>query len=439
MTLLASAGLHRAELRAWAMYDLANSAFLTSVITVFYPIYFATTAEQSMPAGEVTAKFATATTIALAVTALISPVLGAIGDHYAIRKKLLGLCLALGLVSTAGLAFAPAGAWQLGLLLFGMANIGASASFVFYDSLLPHIARPDEVDRVSSAGYAMGYLGGGTLLALNVAMVLSPATFGISDALSAMRWSFLSVAIWWGVFSIPLFMKVSEPPASIDPEELKEGVWGGLKSTFHSLKKFDQALLLLVAFLIYNDGIGTIIRMTGVYGKEVGIDDGTLTKAILAVQFLGIPCTFFFSWVASKLGPKPAIGITLLVYTAVTGVAFKMKTPAEFWALALMVAFAQGGAQALSRSLFATMIPERKSSQFFAFFGVAEKFAGVIGTGLFAYIVNATGGGRVAVLSLVFFFIIGGLLLSRVDVAKGRAQAEEANRIDAERMAALKG
>jgi UMF1 family MFS transporter len=264
-------------------------------------------------------------------------------------------------------------------------------------------------------------------------MVLKPEMFGLGDSLNAMRWSFATVAVWWAVFSVPLFLRVSEPPGSAEPQDGNAsggGVWSGLRTTFADLKSFDQALLLLFAFLIYNDGIGTIIRMTGIYGKEVGIDQGTLIKAILVVQFLGIPCTFLFAGLASKIGSKPTIGITLLIYTVVTWVAYTMETATQFWLLALLVASAQGGCQALSRSLFASMIPERKSSQFFAFFAVAEKFAGVFGAGIFAILVNATGESRQAVLSLVVFFIIGGLLLSRLDVEKGRRQAEEANRVD---------
>lgn len=423
MSRLASFGLHRPDLRAWALYDLANSAFVTSVITVFYPIYFASTADPSLTAGQRTALFAQGTTVALAVVALMSPFLGLLADRFAIRKKLLAASLILAVLSTAGLGLVGQGAWQVSLLFFGLANIGASASFVFYDSLLPHIAKPDEIDRVSSAGYAAGYLGGGVLLSLNVAMVMKPAAFGLADSLSAMRWAFLSVALWWAVFSIPLFLKVSEPPA----EDSDKGVLSGLVDTLKEIKKFDQALLLLVAFLIYNDGIGTIIRMTSAYGAEIGIASNTMISAILVVQLIGIPCTFFFAWLAGRFGIKPAIGSTLVVYTLVTWVAYTMQTATQFWMLALMVGFAQGGAQALSRSLFASMIPEKKSSQFFAFFAVAEKFAGVIGVGLFAALASSFENGRVAVLSLVVFFMVGGFLLSRVDVDKGRRQAAEAN------------
>lgn len=431
MSRLAAFGLHRRELRAWAMYDWANSAFVTSVITVFYPVYFAGNAQASLTPAGATERFAYATTMALAVSALLSPVLGFLADRYAVRKRMLAVCLTLALAATVGLALAPAQSWQAGLLFFALANIGASASFVFYDSLLPHIARPDEIDRVSSAGYAVGYLGGGTMLAINVAMVLKPSLFGLADAAAAMRWVFLSVAAWWAVFSIPLFLRVSEPAPSVSPEEAREGVWAGLRATFGELKAFDQAFLMLLAFLIYNDGIGTIIRMTTVYGSEVGIDRNTQIQALLMVQFLGIPCTYLISALAARFGPKPTIGFTLLVYAFVTWVAYSMSTPGEFWTLAVLVAFAQGGCQALSRSLFASMIPERQSSQFFAFFAVAEKFAGVFGAAIFAFLISATGESRLAVLSLVVFFLVGAVLLSLVDVEKGRAHAAEANARDA--------
>lgn len=430
MSRLAAFGLQRPELRAWAMYDWANSAFVTSVIAVFYPVYFASTAA-GLTSEQATQRFGLATTVALAITAVLSPILGFMADRYAIRKKLLGVSLSLALVSTLGLALAPVGAWQMGLVLFGLGNIGASASFVFYDSLLPHIARPDEVDRVSSAGYAMGYLGGGLMLAFNVIMVAKAQSLGLGDATSAMRWVFASVALWWAVFSIPLFRRVTEPGASVSEKEASLGVWGGLAATFRDLKTFDQALLMLVAFLLYNDGISTIIRMTAVYGKGVGIKASVMPLAFLMVQFLGIPCTYIFALLAARLGSKPAIGIALAVYMVVTAVAYRLSTPTEFWILAVLVAFAQGGCQALSRSLFASMIPERKSSQFFAFFGVAEKFAGVFGTGIFTAVTYAVGDSRLAVLSLLGFFLAGAAFLSKVDIAKGRAQAAEANAQDA--------
>lgn len=421
MSRLSAFGLDRPELRAWALYDWANSAFVTSVLAVFYPIYFSSGAGQELAPHQVTERFAQGTTVALAISALLAPFLGTLADQRGWRKRLLAVSLSLALLATIALAASPPEAWRWGLLFFGLANIGASASFVFYDALLPHIARPEEVDAVSSAGYAAGYLGGGLMLLGHVVLITQSQNLGIGDPLTAMRWIFLSVALWWALFSLPLFFRVSEPPPL--PQSARQGAWSGLRATFRELRQYDQALLMLAAFLIYNDGVGTIIRMTGVYGKEVGIDTNTLTQAFLLVQFLGIPCTFGFAWLAGRLGIKPTIGLTLGIYAVVTWVAYGMTTTSQFWLLAVLVASAQGGCQALSRSLFASMIPEKKSSQFFAFFAVAEKFAGVFGAAIFAGLVGATGSGRSAVLSLLLFFLVGGLLLSRVDVARGRAQA----------------
>ena len=416
------------------MYDLANSTFVTSVITVFYPIYFAKTADPSLPPAQVTADYARATTIALAIIAVMSPFLGLLADHYAIRKKMLAVFLVGALCCTAGLALTPPGMSQLGLVLFGLANIGAAGSFVFYDSLLPHVARPEEMDRVSSAGYAMGYLGGGFLLLINVIWVMKPEMFGMGDALTAMRWSIGSVVIWWGAFSLPLFLRVPEPPGSApSADEPRRGPWSELGGTFREMATYRPALIMMLSFLFFNDGISTIIRNTTVYGTGVGIDTNTMIVAILAVQFLGIPCTYIFAALANRIGTKQAIGVALAVYTAVTYVAYSMTTATEFWILAMLVAFAQGGSQALSRSLFASMIPERKSSQFFAFFAVAEKFAGVFGSFVFWMLTVMTGDGRLAVLSLVGFFIVGGALLAMVDVEKGRAQAQAANAPERER------
>jgi UMF1 family MFS transporter len=427
MSRLAAFGLHRPELRAWAMYDWANSAFVTSVITVFYPVYFASNAQESLTPVGATERFAYATTVALAISAVLSPLLGFLADRHAVRKRMLAGCLSLALLTTVAMALAPAQQWGWSLTFFALANVGASLSFVFYDSLLPHIARPHEIDRVSSAGYAVGYLGGGSMLALNVLMVMRPGLFGLSDASGAMRWVFLSVALWWAVFSIPLFRRVSEPPPSLTPEQASQGVWIELRAIFGELKTFDQAFLMLLAFLVYNDGIGTIIRMTTVYGSEIGIDRTTQIMALLMVQFLGIPCTYLIAALATRFGSKLTIGFTLLVYALVTWVAYGMTTPREFWILAALVAFAQGGCQALSRSLFASMIPERQSSRFFAFFAVAEKFAGVFGSAIFALLISATGETRLAVLSLVVFFLVGAVLLSLVNVEKGRAHAAQAN------------
>ena len=312
-------------------------------------------------------------------------------------------------------------------LLFIVVNIGVSGSFVFYDSLLPHIAGPDEMDRVSSAGYALGYVGGGLLLALNLAWILKPSLFGLPDAGVASRLSFLSVAVWWVLFSIPLFRRVPEP--TLRPRDCRDGAPSPplpqLGSTLRDLRKYRQAFLMLVAFLIYNDGIGTIIRMAGPYGQEIGLPQIALITAFVMVQFVGIPFAFAFGWLAGRIGAKTSIFIALLVYVVISIVGYYMTSAWQFFLLSFLVATVQGGSQALSRSLFASMIPPSKSSEFFGFFGVFEKFAGIVGPALFAITVRATGSSRNAILSVIAFFVIGALLLWKVDVEEGKRVAAE--------------
>jgi UMF1 family MFS transporter len=309
-------------------------------------------------------------------------------------------------------------------------NIGVSASFVFYDSLLPHIATPDEMDRVSSAGYALGYIGGGLLLALNLAWILKPAMFGLPDAGVASRLSFLSVAVWWLVFSIPLFRRVSEPV--VRPHDLPPGLgpltasFRQLIGTLRELTRYRQAFLMLLAFLIYNDGVGTIIRMAGPYGKEIGLPEDALIAAFVMVQFVGIPFAFAFGWLAGQIGAKTSIFVALVVYMVISVIAYYMTNVWQFFLLSFLVATVQGGSQALSRSLFATMIPRHKSSEFFGFFGVFEKFAGIVGPAIFAITVRATGSSRNAILSVIGFFVVGAVLLWMVDVEKGQLAARAA-------------
>jgi UMF1 family MFS transporter len=431
MSLLSRLGLNRPELRAWAMYDWANSAFQSTIITAVFPPFFSAVAAAGLPAAAATARFAWATTIAVAITAVLGPVLGAIADYRAIRKRMLGSCVAVGVVATAIMATIGRGEWQYGAFLFVVANIAIASSFVFYDSLLPHIAAPDELDRVSTAGYAIGYLGGGILLVINLLWILMPARFGIPDTVTGIKLSFISVGIWWLVFSIPLFRRVPEPPRVLEPDEGVSGnpvraaflrVW----ETFHELRGYRQAFLMLIAFLLYNDGIQTIIRMAAIYGAEIGIDQTAQIEAFVVVQFVGIPFSFLFGALASRIGAKTAIFLALGVYTGISVLGYFMTAAWQFFALAFLVGTVQGGSQALSRSLFARMIPKRKSSEYFGFFSVFEKFAGIAGPGMFAASVSIFGSSRAAVLSVIFFFMCGGLVLTRVNVAEGEAHAREA-------------
>ena len=423
-------GLHRPELRAWAMYDWANSAFMTTVVTAVFPIYFASVAAAELDPAAASFRFAMTTFVALSVVALLAPILGALADVAGCKKLMLAMSVSLGAGATVCMFFIERGDWVLAAVLFGVANMGLAASLVFSDSLLPHIASTDEIDRVSTAGYALGYLGGGVLLLLNLAWIQNPEWFGLGGSESATRLAFVSVGLWWFGFSIPLFRTVSEP---VRPTTESSGSGRGhiresflrLTDTLRELRGYRQAFLMLLAFLVYNDGIGTIIRMATTFGIEIGLAQGDLIAAIVLVQFIGVPFSFVFGQLARRLGAKQAVCLSLAVYVAISVLAYGMTTVTEFYILASLVGMVQGGSQALSRSLFASMVPRHKSAEFFGFFGVFEKFAGIVGPGIFAVMILLTGSSRGAILSVVAFFVSGGLLLLKVDVSEGQRVARE--------------
>jgi len=424
-------GLNRPELRAWAMYDWANSAFWTTVIAVVFPQYFARVAAADLPAGQATSYFAWTSALAVAVVAALAPVLGAIADYAALKKRMLAVFIGIGVVSTACLWFVDRGDWQWGLFLFVLGNIGAAGSITFSDSLLPHIAAPHEVDRVSSSAYAIGYLGGGLLLVVNTAWIAKPEWFGMPAGTFPARLSFVSVAVWWLAFSVPILRRVTEPPARREAGEDGSGSlltagFSRLGHTFRELRVYRQAFILLVAFAIYNDGINTIIRMAGIYGAEIGLREDAMLVSFIVVQAVGVPFSFMFGRIAHHVGAKRSVLGTLVVYAGISVFGYFLSTGWQFFALAFMVGTVQGGSQALSRSLFASMIPRHKSSEFFAFFGIFEKFGAVLGPALFGVVAAASGSSRPAILAVILFFVVGGYLLARVDVEAGQRAARDA-------------
>ena len=360
----------------------------------------------------------------------MSPLLGALADHFAIRKRLLGGFVLLGVVSTALMVFIHEGDWQLALILFGVGNIALTGSFVFYDSLLPHLADSGEMDRVSAGGYAIGYLGSGILLLLIVAALLSPGLVGADDTGTVTRMAFLSVALWWGVFSLPLLLGVREPGKSTSAASGGSGILGPafrrMMGTFGQLRgKYRNALTMLLAMMFYNEGIGTIIRMAAIYASSVGVPETDVIMAILLVQFIGVPCSFIFGNLSALWGTKPVILLGVVVYAIICIVAFRMTTTADFYLLAVLVALVQGGTQALSRSLFASMIPKQLSSEFFGFYSVFEKLSGIVGPAIFGMMVWLTGSSRDAILTVIGFFVVGAILLTVTNVAAGRRAAAE--------------
>jgi UMF1 family MFS transporter len=418
-------GLGRRELFAWAMYDWANSAFWTTIVAAIFPIYYQKVAAAGLAAPVATSRFAWATTLSILIVAVIAPLLGSLADRAPIKKPLLGVFLGIGAAATAAMFFISRGEWLFALTVFVIGNVGVSASIVFYEAMLPHIASPDELDRVSTAGYAMGYVGGGVLLAINIVMLSQPGWFGLANKDVAVRVSFASVAVWWVVFSIPLFRDVREPEVQRAADEVPGLVSAarGLWQTLTELRRYRNASVFLLAFLIYNDGIQTIIRMATIYGTEIGLDDNAMIVALVVTQFIGIPFSFLFGTIADRVGAKRAVFGGLTVYMVIAILGYFMRSSAEFFALAVMVGMVQGGTQALSRSLFASMIPRHKSSEFFAFFGVFERYAGVLGPAVFAWVVAHSGTSRNAILSVVVFFVAGAALLVFVDVNEGRAEA----------------
>lgn len=419
-------------INAWAMYDWASSAFAATIMAAMFPPFFRSLVlNAGLPEQDATAYWGYTTSLALLIIAVCAPILGAIADFTGYRKRYLRFFAGLGILATAAFPLIGDANWRLASMLFICGNIGFAAANLFYESLLPFITSRENVDRVSSWGYAMGYLGGGLLLALNAVMVLKPACFGMPNAGFALRASFLSVALWWGLFSIPLFRHVPEPDvgqrpfrSAITPVMAITQGFIRLRTTFREIRLYKQLMLFLFAFWIYNDGIGTIVKMATAYGSEIGIEVGDMVTALIITQFTGIPFTLLFSRLAGRISAKRAIQVALAVYMLISIGGYFMTSAFHFYLLAIAVGMVQGGAQALSRSLFTAMVPKHKTAEFFGFFSTSAKFAGIAGPLLFGVISQLVGHSRFSILSLIVFFVAGALLLSRVDVAAGREAAQ---------------
>lgn len=412
---------------AWAMYDWANSAFATVILATVLPIFYKDVAGINLPGNLATSYWGYTQTIAMVIIAVISPILGAAADYSDSKKSFLKFFVFLGITGTALLFFVNEGNYLLASFFFVIANIGFSGGNVFYDGFLTDISDSESIDYISSLGYAAGYLGGGLLLAVNLLMISSPGLFGISSVTAATQISFVTVAVWWLLFSLPAFKYLPDSEKKVEKIPLgkyTKMAFGRLKSTFIHIRKYRELWKFLLAFWIYNDGIGTIIRMATIYGREVGIGQTDLIGALLLTQFVGIPFALIFAKIAGKITAKKGIYIALVIYTGITFYGYFLDSALDFWILAGIVGMVQGGAQALSRSLYGAMVPESKSAEFFGFFGVSSKFAAIIGPTIFAYTGQLTGSSRYGILAVASFFILGMIFLSRVDVEKGKLEAK---------------
>ena len=400
----------------WAMYDWANSAFATTVMAGFFPVFFKEYWNAGLDPIDSTFRLGVANSLASLLIVLMAPLLGAVADSLAWRKAMLLAFALLGSLMTAGLYLVGQGDWQLAMFLYVFAVIGFSGSNIFYDSLLPLVSHADDMDRTSALGFSLGYLGGGLLLSLNVGMTLHPEWFGLASRVAAVQCSFLVVAVWWLLFSIPLFLFVDEPNGDRSSWSLQvlfagfQRIW----KTLHEIRQLQNVWLFLVAYWLYIDGIDTIVRMAVDYGLSLGFNQNDLILALLLTQFTGFPSALLFGRLGSRFGPRAGIFFGLSIYVLVTVWASLMTTAAEFYCLAVMIGLAQGGVQALSRSLYARMIPAGRSAEFFGFYNMLGKFAAIIGPVMMGWIGALSGNPRTGILSLLVLFIAGAVMLTKV-------------------------
>jgi len=430
----------------WALYDWGNSAFATTVMAGFFPVFFKQYWSVGADVNASTAMLGFGNSAASLLVALMAPVLGAIADRGSAKKKFLTFFAYLGVLMTAGLFFVGKGQWEWAIFLYVMGVIGFSGGNIFYDSLLPSVAGEKKLDSVSSLGFAMGYLGGGLLFLVNVLMTLKPALFGLPDAAAAVRYSFLSVALWWGLFAIFTLVWVEEPTGTgkdKGPNVIAEGL-RRFARTLGQLRQMKTLLIFLLAYWFYIDGVDTIIRMAVDYGMSLGFEANSLIVALLIVQFIGFPFALLFGWLGQKWGVKKSIYLTLVIYIGVTLYATFMSRKIEFYLLAVAIATVQGGVQALSRSWYARMIPANRAAEFYGFYNMLGKFAAIIGPALMGIVgltarrmlmpaspteiqMQAVGqlAARWSMASVIILLVIGMVLLYFVDEEKGKQEAAE--------------
>lgn len=410
---------------SWAFYDWANSAFATTVMAGFFPIFFKQYWSSGVDVTESSLKLGLANSVGSLIVAALAPALGAIADIGGIKRRFLMLFTFLGAAMTMGLYTVAEGHWQMAVVFYMLASVGFSGAIAFNDSQLVDVTTPEKFHRVSALGYGLGYLGGGILFACNVWMTLQPQTFGLSGPGEAVKISFLMVGIWWLLFSLPIFLFVKDSKPRDDRSYgavVRQGV-GQLLSTFHQISKLKTVVTFLIAYWLYIDGVNTVIKMAVDYGMSLGFDSNVLITALLLVQFVGFPAAIAFGKIGERFGAKTGILLALVVYTGATVYGYFMSNASDFYVLAIVIGLVQGGVQALSRSVFAQLIPENQSGEFFGFFNMLGKFAAVLGPTLMGLIGYLAGNSRVSILSLIILFIGGGLILLRVQVGTPKVVA----------------
>ena len=423
---MVESGIHgRRQIVSWALYDWANSAFATTVMAGFFPVFFKQYWSGARDAAESTFLLGGANSLASILVVILAPVLGAIADHGSAKKRFLMFFALMGIVMTGGLYLVEQGDWLAALVLYVLAVLGFSGGNLFYDALLVDVVEESGLDRVSAFGFALGYLGGGLLFGFNVLLTLFPAFFGLPDAAAAVRISFLSVALWWALFSVPvmLFVHETRPPRATGWLASIRGGLAQLADTFHRVRQLRMTFLFLLAYWLYIDGVDTIVRMAVDYGLSLGFDSNGLIVALLITQFVGFPAAILFGRLARWRGPRQGIWIAISVYLLVILWASQMDRIWEFYVLAVAIGLVQGGIQALSRSFYARLIPRDKAAEFFGFYNMLGKFAAVVGPLFMGWVGVVTGNPRLSILSILVLFLLGAAVLALVDENEGRRQA----------------
>ena len=399
----------RAAQWAWALTAWANHAFATTVLVGFFPIFFDQFWAAKLPGTTSTFYLGLTNSSAAFIVMLLAPWLGALSDRRGEKKLWFAIWTAIGALATAALCVIGAGHWGWALVVFGLGSIGFFAGSSFQDALIVQVADARHTNRVSSLGFALGYLGGGLIFLLNVLLVKYPHWFHIADASTAIRIAFVDVALWWIVFSLPLFRYVHEAA----PTAIATG-WRELWHTLRGVLRDKPVLNFLLAYWLYIDAIGTLQQMAVDFGIKLGFSSNALIQALLLVQFVSFPSALLFGRLGDRIGTRRAIYLGLAVFVALTCFAYFMRNERQFYILAAVVGTVQGGVQALSRSYFARLIPRERAGEYFGFYNMLAKFAAVLGPLAMGVVAIATGNQRLSILVLEVFFIGGALLLARV-------------------------
>jgi len=399
---------------SWALYDWANSAFATTVMAGFFPIFFKSYWASDLTDAESTFAIGSVNSLVGLLIAFSAPVLGALADAGDSKRKFLFSFAFFGVIATGYLFFIPESSWKLAVTFYGIGVIGFSGGNIFYDSLLVTVSEEKERNRTSALGFSLGYLGGGILFFINVIMFLYPHLFGFKEQTETVLWSFMTVALWWFIFSIPIYLNVKEPIQNTGKNPIGAVVskaFGNLLNTTRSIKKYKSAVIFLLAYFLYMDGVDTIIRMATSYGSDIGLSATSMIQALLLTQFIGFPSTLVFGYYADKYGYKYSLSFAIIVYITVVLFSSQMDTATEFYIVACVVGLVQGGVQAISRSFFSTLIPSNKAAEFFGFYNFIGKSSVFIGPFMVSGIALISGRPSYGILSLLILFIPGLILL----------------------------